>query len=130
MWSLALRRRGEGATTPAAAILGELIREGRSLLIGSIRQELLSGIKLKAQYEAVRESLRAFPDIELESADYEEAAAFSNQCMSAGIQGSGVDFLICAVAARRGLSILTTDKDFDRYAQQLPIRLLPTKMAP
>jgi len=125
IWSLALRRRGEGSA-PQAAVLAELVREGRAVLIGNIRQELLSGIKLKAQYDAVRDRLRAFSDIELESADYEEAAAFTNHCMSGGIQGSGVDFLICAVAARRGFSILTADKDFGHYAKLLPIKLIPS----
>ena len=38
--------------------LGELIQEGRIVLMGAVRQELLSEIKLKAQFELLREHLR------------------------------------------------------------------------
>jgi hypothetical protein len=71
------------------------------------------------------EHLRAFPDVELEAEDYEDAASYSNRCRANGIQGSSVDFLICAVSARRGLAVLTTDKDFEHFARHLPIRLHP-----
>ena len=39
------------------------------------------------------------------------------------MQGSNTDFLLCAVAERRGLPILTTDRDFVRFAEVLPIEL-------
>jgi predicted nucleic acid-binding protein len=71
----------------------------------------------------VREHLRAFPDTDVTSIDYEEAAAFFNRCRAKGIQGSNTDFLICAVAVRNEFSILTTDEDFGRYARVLPIVL-------
>jgi predicted nucleic acid-binding protein len=47
----------------------------------------------------------------------------SNQCRRKGVQGSTIDFLICAVAAIEELQILTTDSDFLRYAKHLPIKL-------
>jgi predicted nucleic acid-binding protein len=122
IWSFALRRAkrvDEG--TPQE--LSELIREGRVVMLGPIRQELLSGIKLKAQFELLREHLRSFPDLELESADYEEAAAAFNRCREKGIQGSNTDFLLCAVAQRRGLAIYTTDGDFKHYAKVLKLTL-------
>lgn len=34
-----------------------------------------------------------------------------------------IDLLICAVADRLGRTIFTTDADFQRYAQHLPIHL-------
>jgi predicted nucleic acid-binding protein len=51
------------------------------------------------------------------------AAEFSNQYRRKGVQGSTIDFLICAVAVVEELQILTTDSDFLRYAKHLPIRL-------
>jgi predicted nucleic acid-binding protein len=39
------------------------------------------------------------------------------------VQGSHIDFLICAVATRLNVAIFTTDKDFDFYQQHLPIKL-------
>jgi predicted nucleic acid-binding protein len=92
-------------------------------MLGLIRQELLSSIRHARQFDKVRDRLRAFPDLPLVAADHEEAAAFCNRCRAKGIQGSTIDFLICAAAARRDLPILTTDADFSRYARVLPIRL-------
>ena len=55
--------------------------------------------------------------------DHVRAAGFFNQCRREGIQGSNTDFLICAAASRRQIPILTTDRDFDRFAEVLPIAL-------
>lgn len=121
VWSLALRRADE--VHPTGRVLREVILDGRAAIIGPIRQELLSGIKLKKQFDLLGARLQAFPDIVLESSDYEEAARFFNTCRSKGIQGSNTDFLICAVAARREIPIFTTDKDFGLFARFLPISL-------
>ena len=94
-----------------------------AFLIGPIRQELLSGIRDARQFEGVRERLRGFPDVEIEVTDYESGADFYNRCRAVGIQGSHIDFLICAVAVRRAMSIFTTDRDFISFERVLPIRL-------
>jgi len=122
VWSLAFRRKAPPAH-PAVAELRELLREGRVVMAGPIRQEILSGIRGRAEFEALRESLRAFPDLALTAADYERAAEFCNSCRAQGIQGSNTDFLICAAADRHALHILTTDRDFERFARVLPIHL-------
>src|ERR1019366_348605 len=47
-----------------------------------------------------------------------------------GLQSTGTDLLICAVAVRHGLKIFTTDTDFAAYARHLPIKLhLPRAVA-
>ncbi len=97
------------------------------MIIGSIRQELLSGVRTAVQFELLRTHLQAFPDLPLGTEDYEEAARFFNLCRTRGIQGSNTDFLICAVSARREIPILTTDDDFSRYAKLLPIALHPPR---
>jgi predicted nucleic acid-binding protein len=122
VWSLALRR-AKRLADDAPRELAELIGEGRVVMIGPVRQELLSGIKLKPQYETLREHLRAFPDVALETADYEQAASAFNRCRERGVQGSSTAFLICAVAMLRGFSIYTTDDDFKHYAKVLKLEL-------
>ena len=122
VWSLALRRR----TSPPAGEtteLAELVREGRAAMLGPVEQELLSGLRTDQQFETLSRHLRAFPDIALETEDYEEAASFFNKCRAKGIQGSNTDYLICAAAARREFGILTTDADFVHFARVLPIQL-------
>jgi predicted nucleic acid-binding protein len=122
VWSLALRR-AKQVDASASSELTELIREGRVVLVGPVRQELLSGIKIKAQFELLRDHLRSFPDLDLEPADYEEAASAFNRCRERGIQGSNTDFLVCAVATRRKLAIYTADGDFRQYAKVLKFAL-------
>jgi predicted nucleic acid-binding protein len=121
VWSLALRR--TDFANPEREELQSLVRDGRVAIIGPIRQEILSGVKLAKQFNTLRDSLRNFPDTELTSVDYEEAAGFFNSCRGRGVQGSNTDFLICAVALRREMSIFTTDKDFSQYAKVLPLNL-------
>jgi predicted nucleic acid-binding protein len=67
--------------------------------------------------------LRSFPDLEIETADYEEAAAAFNRCCKRGIQVSNTDFLICAAALRRDLTVYTTDGDRHHYARVLRLKL-------
>ena len=125
VWSLAFRRTRATARGDASMVeeLTELIREGRALLMGPIRQELLSGISDARQFTALRDGLRAFADVAIRELDYERAAEFSNSCRQSGVQGSHVDFLICSVAAGSSSAILSTDRDFTRYARRLPISL-------
>lgn len=92
-------------------------------MIGAIRQEILSGIRAAEQYRKLRDRLRAFPDEILDESDYEEAASCFNRCRAKGLQGSNTDFLMCAVTLRRGLALLTTDKDFDAFARVLKFDL-------
>ena len=123
VWSAALRRSSAESRAEEARALRQLIVDHRAELIGPIRQELLSGLRDDAQFERLRTYLAAFPDVPLHESDYERAAAFFNTCRRVGVQGSSTDFLICAVAANRGWEIHSTDLDFERYAEHLPVRL-------
>lgn len=128
IWSLALRRRNSDLSARDQELLislKSLLLDGKVELLGLVRQELLSGIQERAQYERLRRSLRAFPDVALAVEDYEEAARMSNVCRSAGVSGNPVDFLICAAALRRSWQIFTSDRDFTLYSKHLPISLLP-----
>jgi predicted nucleic acid-binding protein len=122
VWSLALRRSSSGVD-PVVQELRDLIDESRVQMIGPIRQEILSGIREQVQFDALRDTLRAFLDLEIVTTDFERAAEMFNLCRGQGVQGSNIDFLICAVAERLDLPILTTDKDFTLFQAHIPIRL-------
>jgi predicted nucleic acid-binding protein len=124
VWSLALRRNTLDDTADVINSFRDLITNGRVVFLGSIRQEILSGIRHIEQFTKLRDYLRAFPNLELTTADYELAAEFFNTCRSNGVQGSNTDFLICAAAVNRGYSILTTDKDFENFKVHIPVMLL------
>ena len=123
IWSLSLRRKARTESEPVRSELAALVQDGRVAIIGPIRQEILSGIRERPQFERLRDHLRAFMDTPITSEDYEEAATFFNLCRSRGIQGSNTDFLICAIAVRNDFSIFTTDDDFALYGRVLPIAL-------
>jgi predicted nucleic acid-binding protein len=65
----------------------------------------------------------AFPDLQLETGDFEKAARFFNACRRHGVQGSNTDFLICSVADRRNLEIFTLDNDFLVFRKYIPVKL-------
>lgn len=127
VWSLALRRPKNSPITPqqqaTVSALADLVHDGRAVLIGAIRQELLCGIKSPGQFEALRDSLVAFDDVALSRQVYESAAQAFNTCRANGVQGSNTDFLICAVSTYHQLPIFSLDGDFLLYQRWLPIQL-------
>jgi predicted nucleic acid-binding protein len=123
VWSESFRHPSRPETINIRLELGELIKEGRVVLIGAIRQEILSGIRSHQQFIHLREQMKAFSDYPVSSGDYEYAAELFNKFRSMGIQGSNTDFLICAVAMRSQLSIFTLDKDFYHFAKHVKLHL-------
>lgn len=127
LWSLALRRRTVDLSPSERRLtqtLYQLIQQHRVSLLGATRQEILSGIREESQFRRIRDYLSDFPNISLESADYEEAARISNDCRRKGVTGSPVDMLICAVSLQRSWEVFTTDRDFTHYKRIVQIRLL------
>jgi predicted nucleic acid-binding protein len=126
VWSLALRRRRSGLSEQERLLsleLTDLIRDNRILMTGPVRQELLASVRTEPEFQRLRERLAAFPDETPLSVDYDDAAHCHLVCRKGGVAGSPVDFLLCAISIRCGASILTTDQDFERYAQHLPVKL-------
>lgn len=113
VWSLALRRKPTASLSAEEEqlreLLSEAIRNGWVVMIGPIRQELLSGIKEAAQFERLKIALVPFRDEIIETADYEDAARMYNLCRSRGLACGPVDMLICAAAVRRHWELLTGD---------------------
>ena len=103
--------------------LGDLVRDGRAMMIGAVRQELLSGIKTESQFVTLRDSLAAFEDVLLTRNVYESAAQAFNSCRASGVQGFNTDFLICAVSMLHQMPIFTLDGDFLMYQRWLPVQL-------
>ena len=113
VWSLALRRRKTAQLSSTeerlTRLLAEAIGDGRITMIGPIRQELLSGIRERGQFDKLRGALHPFPDEPIATVDYEEAARLYNLCRARGVECGPVDILICAVAMRRAWKVLAND---------------------
>jgi len=122
IWSQALRHKVPNRELTDK--LKDFINDGRIVMMGPIRQELLSGIPNIRQFNELKKMLSSFEDISLRSEHFVKAAEFSNICRNKGIQGSTTDFLICAVACLENLSVFTIDKDFKNYKKYLQIKLI------
>lgn len=127
IWSIALRRTSQTVNSTIIDALRELITEQRVCIIGAIRQEVLSGIKSEAQFIQLNDYMSAFSDIACETSDYCLAAKIFNELRTNGIQASHIDALICAMAKRHHLCIMTLDDDFYQYAKVLDLPLYPLR---
>lgn len=121
VWSLVLRRSEPDLTYET--LLKEIIHNQRLVIVGVIKQEILSGILVESHFKKLSQTLSFFQSADMLDEDFELAASYYNQCRKKGIQGSHTDYLICALATRFGAQILTTDKDFNHYARVIPIQL-------
>jgi predicted nucleic acid-binding protein len=123
IWSFLLRYRHLSQDDVYIQELKKLIQQTQVILLGTVRQEVLSGIRHVQQFDRIRQKLRAFPDFPLTIEDYETAAEFFNLCRAKGIQGSMTDFLLCAVAHRYDFPIFTTDNDFKHFQQHIDFKI-------
>jgi predicted nucleic acid-binding protein len=118
VWSLALRRRSADRLSvderELIAELGDAIQDRRAAIVGPVRQEILSGIRDRAQFLKTRELLDPFPDEKIVDHDYIEAARLFSLCQDRGFQCGPVDILLCAVAGRSRCQILTNDSGLQR----------------
>lgn len=116
VWSLAFRKKNKTEyEIKLINYVAEIVRDLRVVMIGPIRQEILSGISDEIKFSEMQSKLSIFSDWSIETEDYELAAKFYNKCRINGIQGSHIDYLICAVAFRNNFKILTLDNDFEYY---------------
>lgn len=122
IWSHALRAKKTEFETLIKQ-LEALITDQSVVIIGAIRQEVLSGYSDPKKFETLKARLGYFENTPVLDDDYITAAKFYNECRQNGVQGSHIDLLICAVAVRLSIPIFTSDKDFGFYQQHLPIKL-------
>lgn len=122
VWTRFLRRHRE-RHDPLCTEVTRLVRDDAVQMLGCIRQEILSGVQPQDRFEQLMDYLRFYPNLPLDEEDDENAASYYNTCRGKGVQGTATDLLICAVAVRHGMRILTTDTDFDEFAKHLTIDL-------
>jgi predicted nucleic acid-binding protein len=126
IWSLALRRRLETLNPVEQRCVDrwrELATSGDVVLLGIVRQKLLTGLRHAAQFSRLQRDLDAFDTLVATVIDHDRAAESFNACRARGIAAGDIDMLICALAIRHRLPIFTADADLKRYAKVLPIRL-------
>jgi len=128
IWSKAYRRKKiDSKDQHTIKLLRDILEMEEEVLIGPVRQELLSGLSGRNIFNDLVTKLDGFNNYEVQLADHDLAATYFNVCMNNGIQGSQTDYLICAVAYRYNMEIFTEDRDFINYKKYLPVKLYKTK---
>lgn len=122
------RRQTERPSEPNVIAQYISLVEGRDPIAipGVVLQEILSGVRTADQFERLRSALEGFPILLASPDDHLEAARLMNRLRAAGIAGSSFDALIAAMTMRRGAVLFTLDRDFERMASVLPLKLLAT----
>lgn len=120
VWSLALQRRSP-VDAPETEALTELIETGKAMMIGPVRQEILSGVRYTVQFDRLRSALSAFPDEPIASSDYVEAARICNKCHDSGVLIGNTICLVAAMAIVREWEILTLDPGFKKLTSVVKI---------
>ena len=93
--------------------LGALIKEGRVVICGQIRQEVLQGSRDEKAFRKLEEQMAVWDSETEEPADFIEAARVFARLRWSGITIPPTDCLIAAIAIRRNLQFFARDSDFD-----------------
>jgi hypothetical protein len=120
VWSKVLRSDKPDALLSNS--LRELILSDRVVMIGPILQEVLSGVRGKSAFVALKEHLLPFDQLVLTEDIYVKAAEYYNLCKTRGINGTHIDFLMCAAVIYYDHALWTTDTDFKRFEKHLPVK--------
>lgn len=123
VWSLALRRDAP-PSTPQVEALREALESGAPIFTtGLILQELLQGVTGPKATEAIATRFAALPFLVPERQDHIRAAALHTACRKQGRQIATIDALLAAICIRHGLTMLSTDVDFEHIAAVEPLKL-------
>ena len=123
VWSLAFRRDAPGRE-PAVVRLSRGLAEAESIFTTSlVLQELLQGFRGPRAHDRIVERFAALPFLVPERGDHVGAASLRNDCRRRGVQIGTIDALFAELCIRRELTMLSTDRDFERIARHTTLDL-------
>ncbi|HSM32758.1 MAG TPA: PIN domain-containing protein [Anaerolineae bacterium] len=127
VWSLALRRDAR-SDEPAVERLRQALETGEGVFTtGLVVQELLQGFRGPKARDAIVERFGALPLLVPDRTDHIGAAELRNACRRNGVQVGTIDALLAQLCRRHDLVMLTTDRDFERVARHVDLRLWSTR---
>ena len=130
VWSLTLRR-DNPRDVPAVDRLLAALGGGETVYsTGLILQELLQGFAGPKDRDQIVDRFSALPLVVPDRQDHIAAAELRNECRRAGVQIGTIDALLARLCLRHDLELLTTDLDFDRVAERVPLRIWRLRRQP
>ena len=120
-WIESFRPQGQNKLKEAVK---QLISEGKILLPGIIKAELLRGTKSKEEYQMLDELLSGLTYLPVEDDFWGRLAKFSFDLLRGGITVPLVDACIALLAIEQKASLLHRDAHFDLIAQKTELEIL------
>jgi predicted nucleic acid-binding protein len=123
VWSVAFRRDAPDDCAQVTT-LKRALEEGETIVTtGLVLQELLQGFSGPKARILILEHFSSVPLLAPDRDDYIEAAALRNSCRRAGVQAGTIDALIAYLCIRHGLTLLSTDRDFENIAKHTELKV-------
>jgi len=123
VWSLAFRRDAEQSAPEVLALRNALLGAEQVFTTGLILQELLQGFAGPKARAQLLERLGALAFLQPDREDHIEAADVRNRCRRRGVQVGTMDALLIQLCRRHGLTLLSTDRDFEAAARHVDFGL-------
>jgi len=122
VWSLSLRR--EPPDIPEVRELRRALAcDDLVVTTGVVVQEVLQGLVNEQSRSIVRDRMSRLARIGVDLVDHLAAADTHTACRRVGLQLGTIDALLAALCVRHGLTLLTTDRDFEQAAPHLGLRV-------
>jgi predicted nucleic acid-binding protein len=114
-----------GADDPATVRMRALIASGSVATTEPVVMELLAGARSIRRQRQLRRLLAIATLVRVaDLGTWERAGSIFRSCRAAGVSPrSQLDCLVAAVAIREDLAVLHSDRDFDRIAACVPLRI-------
>ena len=106
------------------SLVRNLILNGRVLMPGIIKTELLRGTKNKTEYSRLDDLLKGLEYLPVPNEFWEKLSLFSFGLFRKGITVPLTDTYIAFLCIEKEALLLHRDKHFDMIAQQFPLKVL------
>jgi len=117
VWSLALRRDAPDAA-PELGALRRALEGGATIVSTGL---VLQGFRGPRARDRIVATFEPLPFLGPDRGDHIRAADLRNTCRRRGLQIGTIDALLAALCLHHELTLLTTDRDFHRMAEIVPL---------
>ena len=101
----------------------DLVQENLAAITSPILFELLRGVRTGEEFSRMHQHLSSLHQFPVTEADWLKGAQWAHRLRARGVKAKTADFLIAYKAMRHRLVLLHADRDFDRIARFVPLRV-------
>lgn len=109
-WIHQLRERGDPAVLKRMEFL---LMSGQAAWCAIVRLELWAGVRGEAERKVLREYEQVIPDLDINSAVWDEACELASRCRKAGKTAPSGDLIIAACARHHKVALESANAHFD-----------------